>query len=74
MKFTLLLAVALVGCAAKKPVAAAKGVEIDVPIPCLTQPVRLLGCDLTTLKCRQALIQHRKDCEEIKVTDGKTTQ
>lgn len=67
MKFALLLLLALAGCADKKPVTATKGVEIDVPIPCLTQPVRLLGCDPTTLKCRSVIIEHRKDCEEIKV-------
>lgn len=67
MKFALLLAIAFIGCSPKKPVART-GVEIDVPIQCLTQPVRLLNCDPNTLKCQgPAIVQHRKDCEEIKV-------
>jgi hypothetical protein len=69
-KVSLLIAILSIttGCAARKPKPPTAGLfEIDVPIPCLTQPVRLLDCNLSTGKCQQAVVTRRRDCEQIKV-------
>ncbi len=67
MRFVvLLLAVALVGCAERRPKAAAAGVSVDIPLACVTSDIHLEMCD-KGYNCKRVRFSHRVGCEVLKV-------
>lgn len=57
-----LITLLLSGCAAKRPV----GINMLIPLPCITKPVELLGCDdANPPKCKHAKVIYRKDCLQL---------
>ena len=67
MKYAILLLLLLTGCAAKKPVAVQPILLVDPP--CLTGPVVLEQCNLSTNppKCKKVRVRYSKGCERLQV-------
>ena len=59
-----LIALGLLGCAAKKPV----GTNLLIAPACLTKPVKMIGCDDNVPpKCFKSIVAYKKGCEEVEV-------
>jgi hypothetical protein len=60
----LVLTLALVGCAAKKPVK--PGVTYYIDPPCLTKPIKLEQCDLQSPpNCKVIRVNYKPKCERL---------
>lgn len=61
MRFLLLSLLALTGCARPRP-----ALTYIVPIQCLTQPIRFVGCDQSNPpQCKQTITHYTTGCLQL---------